>query len=77
VVVAALGGKVVAWACIIKWSERQAYADTGETPFTLSQNIVGQGVGRQLKAAVIHEARTLGFHSLIARVAEGSREPGY
>jgi L-amino acid N-acyltransferase len=34
----------------------------------------GRSIGRQLKAATIEEARRLGFHSLIARVAEGSEE---
>ena len=34
----------------------------------------GRGVGRRLKAATIEEARRLGYHTLIARVAEGSEE---
>jgi L-amino acid N-acyltransferase YncA len=34
----------------------------------------GLGIGRQLKAAIIDEARRLRFHTLIARVAGESRE---
>jgi L-amino acid N-acyltransferase YncA len=34
----------------------------------------GRGIGRKLKEATIEEARRLGFHTLIARVAEGSEE---
>lgn len=74
ILVALLDGKVVGWASISKWSDRQAYADTGETSFYVKSEYRGQGVGRQLKAAVIEEARRLGFHSLIARVAEGNQE---
>jgi phosphinothricin acetyltransferase len=32
----------------------------------------GRGIGRKLKQATIEEARRLEFHTLIARVAEGS-----
>lgn len=32
----------------------------------------GRGIGRQLKRAIIEEARRKGFHTLIAGVAEGS-----
>jgi len=74
VLVADLSGKVVGWACLSPWSDRRAYADTAETSFYVKSEHRGQGVGRQLKAAVIDEARKLGFHTLIARVAEGSRE---
>ncbi|HET6423217.1 MAG TPA: GNAT family N-acetyltransferase, partial [Planctomycetaceae bacterium] len=34
----------------------------------------GRGVGRQLKRAIIDEARRLGYHTLIARVAQESVE---
>lgn len=57
-----------------RWSDRQAYDDTGETSFYVASESRGQGIGRQLKVAIIAEARRLGFHSLIARVAEGSGE---
>jgi phosphinothricin acetyltransferase len=74
VLVAVFDGKVVGWASLTRWSERHAYDDTAETSFYVHSKHRGQGVGRQLKTALIDEARRLGFHSLIARVAEGSRE---
>jgi len=74
VLVALLDGKVVAWASITKWSDRNAYADTAETSFYVKSECRGRGIGRQLKGAVIEEARKLGFLTLIARVAEGNRE---
>jgi L-amino acid N-acyltransferase len=72
VLVAVLDGKVVGWACLTKWSERLAYGDTAETSFYVQSEFRGQGIGRKLKEAVIEEARRLKFHTLIARVAEGS-----
>ena len=74
ILVAELDGKVLGWACLSPWSDRAAYADTAETSFYVKSEHRGQGIGRGLKAAVIEEARRLGFHTLIARVAEGSRE---
>jgi L-amino acid N-acyltransferase len=74
ILVAELAGKVIAWACLTPWSDRRAYADTAETSFYVKSEHRGQGIGRQLKEAIIEEAQRLGFHSLIARVAEGSSE---
>lgn len=74
ILVAEVDGQVVGWTCLSHWSERRAYDDTGETSFYVKSDFRGQGIGRQLKLAIIAEARRLGFHSLIARVAEGSGE---
>lgn len=72
VIVAVLAGQVVGWSSISKWSERHAYDDTAEISFYVKSEFRGRGVGRQLKEATIAEARRLRFHTLIARVAEGS-----
>jgi len=74
ILVASLDSKVVGWTSITKWSDRQAYADTAETSLYVKSDYRGRGIGRELKGAVIEEARRLGFHTLIARVAEGSRK---
>jgi len=74
ILVAVLDGKVVGWSSISQWSDRPAYADTGETSFYVKSEFRRQGIGRRLKQATIEEARRLGFHSLIARVAEDSKE---
>jgi L-amino acid N-acyltransferase YncA len=74
ILVAVMNGKVVGWASLSRWSERRAYDDTAETSFYVKSEFRGQGVGRMLKDAIIEEARRLGFHSLIARVAEGNPE---
>ena len=74
ILVAVLDGKVIGWASLSKWSDRCAYSDTAETSFYVKSEHRGRGVGRQLKAAIIEAARHSRFHSLIARVAGGSRE---
>lgn len=74
VLVAEVAGRVVGWASLSPWSERRAYAETAETSFYVHSEYRGRGIGRQLKAATIDAARQLGFHTLIARVAEGSEE---
>jgi phosphinothricin acetyltransferase len=74
VLVAVMEGKVVGWASLSKWSERRAYEATAETSFYVKAEFRGKGVGRKLKEATVEEARRLGFHTLIARVAQGSDE---
>lgn len=74
ILVAELDGRVVGWSSLSSWSDRCAYADTAETTFYVASECRGQGIGRQLKAATIEIARHLGFHTLIARVAQESAE---
>lgn len=74
VLVAVVDDKVVGWASLTRWSERPAYDATAETSFYVHSTHRGRGIGRRLKAAIIKEARDLKYHSLIARIAEGSNE---
>jgi phosphinothricin acetyltransferase len=72
--VAVVDGRVAGWASLTAWSERPAYANTAETSFYVHSTHRGRGIGRKLKEAIVAEARRLGYHTLIARVAEGSEE---
>ena len=74
ILVAVADGKVVGWSSLTRWSERRAYDETAETSFYVRSEFRGRGIGRKLKEATIVEAKRLGFHSLIARVAQGSEE---
>jgi len=74
ILAATIEGRLVGWASLTRWSDRPAYDDTAETSFYVQSEYRGQGIGRMLKEAIIEEARKLHFHTLIARVAEGSQE---
>ena len=72
ILVAEVEGVVAGWASLSPWSDRCAYNATAETSFYVGPDYRGCGVGRQLKSAIIDAARQLGYHTLIARAAEGS-----
>ena len=72
VLVGRVDGQIVGWASLSRFSERAAYDETAETSFYVKSSFRGRGIGRALKAAIIAEARRNGFHTLLARVAEGS-----
>jgi L-amino acid N-acyltransferase YncA len=74
VLVAVANGEVVGWASLTRWSDRRAYDATAETSFYVHSRHRGRGIGRALKQAIIDEAMRLRFHTLIARIAEGSEE---
>lgn len=74
ILVAVVEGKVVGWSSLNQWSDRRAYDETAETSFYVKSEFRGRGIGRRLKEATITEAKRLGFHSLLARVAQGSEE---
>jgi phosphinothricin acetyltransferase len=72
ILVAESEGQVVGWTSLSRWSGRPAYDDTVETSFYVQSAFRGRGIGRRLKEAILDEAVRLRFHSVIARVAEGS-----
>lgn len=74
ILVAVVEVTIAGWASLSRWSDRPAYDDTAETSFYVRSEYQGRGIGRMLKEAIIEEARRLHFHTLIARVAEGSQE---
>jgi len=74
ILVAEIDGAVVGWASLTAWSDRPAYAETAESSFYVHSTHRGRGIGRQLKEAIIEEARRLKYHTLIARITAGSAE---
>jgi|SRR6266496_2851576 len=74
VLVAVVDGQTVGFAALRPWSQRRAYDQTVESCFYVRSTQRGRGIGRMLKEAIIEEARRLGFHTIIARMAEGSNE---
>jgi L-amino acid N-acyltransferase len=72
ILVATMDGNVVGWASISAWSDRCAYRDTAEVSTYVDASFRGRGIGRQLMEAIDAAAERLGFHTLIARIAEGN-----
>lgn len=72
ILVAESDGQVVGWASLKRWNVRRAYEETVESSFYVKAEHRGKGIGRSLKQAIINEACRLGFHTLIAGVADGS-----
>ena len=70
--VADADGTILGWTSLSPWSGRCAYRDTAETSFYVKEGHRGEGVGTALKSAIIEKARSLGFHVLIAQIADGA-----
>lgn len=70
--VADIAGTIAGWASLSPWSVRGAYRDTAETSFYVKRENRDSGVGRALNIAVIEAAGSLGFHVLIAQIADGA-----
>jgi L-amino acid N-acyltransferase len=73
VVVAEVEGRVIGWASLSAWSDRRAYAGTTEVSEYVAAPHRGRGVGRALLARVLRDADLRGFHTEIARIADGNR----
>ena len=74
ILVACVDGRVVGWASLTMWSDRAAYDDTAETSVYVRSEFRGNGIGSGLNMALVENAKALHFHTLIARIAEGSDE---
>lgn len=70
--VAELAGQVIGWASLSKWSERLAYADTAEISLYVHSAYRGQGVGKELMAAMVQAGEQACLHTIIARIAAGN-----
>lgn len=72
ILVAEIEGGVIGWASLSQWSDRLAYAETAEISLYVHSSRRGQGIGRQLTAAIVAEGEKAGLHTLIARIAAGN-----
>ena len=63
---------VVGWASLSPWSDRCAYSGTVEISLYVKEEYRGKGNGRKLLEAVIQSGKEAGFHTIIARIAEGN-----
>ncbi len=65
--------RVIGWAALGPWEQRAGYRDTAEVSVYVDASQHGRGIGNQLLSALIELARDSGFHTLIARIASGTR----
>lgn len=65
-------GRVLGWASVSRWSDRCAYAATGEISVYVDSSSRGRGVGTALSKSVLAEARAHGIHTVISRVTSGN-----
>ena len=70
-IVAEKDGNVIAWGCLSRWSEREAYDATCENSIFVTEGVRGQGVGKALLIELIRLARENGMHTIIARMSDG------
>jgi L-amino acid N-acyltransferase YncA len=66
--VAEVDGRVVAWAAIVPYSARDAYAGVGEFSIYVERGMRGAGVGRRLLEELCAFAARLGYHKLVSKV---------
>ncbi len=72
VLVAEQAGEVAGWASLSRWSERCAYDDTAEDSVYIAQAARGRGLGKALLDALLQAGRRSGFHTVLARIADGN-----
>jgi L-amino acid N-acyltransferase YncA len=68
VLVAEEDGRVLAWASIGPYRDRQCYDGVGEFSVYVHREARGRGLGRALVARLIEEARVRGYWKLLSRV---------
>lgn len=63
---------VLGWASLSQWSDRCAYSGTAELSLYVRGECRGRGIGRKLLEAIIQSGQEAGFHTILARIAEGN-----
>jgi L-amino acid N-acyltransferase len=69
ILIAEARNSVVGWVSLSPWSDRPAYDNTAEISTYIHKNYRDCGIGFRLKAAMLEQAKILGFHCIISRVA--------
>src|SRR5262249_40558368 len=62
------GALVVGWTCLSRYEPKRCFDHTAMFSTYVKRSHRGSGVGSQLRAHLIAEARRLGFHSIMNRV---------
>ncbi len=63
-----VGGEVVGFGLIKRYSDRDGYKTTCETAIYLRPNKMRMGLGSKMKLSLIERCREFGYHHLVAKV---------
>ena len=69
--VAERGGEVVGYAYATQFRDRSAYAFACENSIYVRADLIGQGIGRRLLAALLTDAERAGFRQMVAVIGGG------
>jgi len=72
VAVAELDGRVVAYAALNRWSDKQAYEITAELSLYVNVANRGGGIGRALAEYILAEAEKTNLYTVISRITSGN-----
>lgn len=72
IIVVEQNGKIVGWASLSKFDEKEAYADSTEISVYIKKEFQRQGIGRKLMKSIIMEGEKSGIHTIIARITKGN-----
>lgn len=66
--VGAEGKRVIGWAGLSRYSDRECYAGIGEASVYVDASARGRGVGTKLTESLASAARSSGFHKMIGKL---------
>ena len=72
VIVGEIGGRVIGYASLTRWSDRCAYDGTAEVSVYVDPDFRSRGVGKKLLDVLTIEGEKAGLHNLISRISEGN-----
>jgi len=64
--------KIVGFACLSKYSTKNAYSKTTEISLYVKEKYQGKGIGKKLMEEILKEGRKVGIHAVIARITDGN-----
>jgi L-amino acid N-acyltransferase len=71
-IVAEIQGEIAGYSGLSPYNEKAAYQHTTELSVYLSQKHRGKGIGTSLLHEILHRARDLQYHSIIAGITHGN-----
>nr|WP_206529645.1 GNAT family N-acetyltransferase [Brevibacillus sp. SYP-B805] len=71
-IVAVENDAVIGYASLSRFREKSAYNQTGESSVYIHHAHQGKGVGRLLMEALLHRAKELGYHVIVAGITGGN-----